>query len=357
MNVFRQRGSVGAVLRVIPFEIPTSTARAAAGGQGLRRPAPRPRARDRPDRVGQVDHVGLAARHHQPHQGGPHHVVRGPDRVPPHPPAGDRQPARGRPGHPQLRLGAQAGAARGPRRDPRRRDARPGDDPHGAHRGRDRSPRLRHAAHPVGTSDRRPHRRRLPARAAGPDPGDAGHDAAGASSPSSCSHGRRQRPGASARRGAGRHPRRAQPDPGGQGLPDPDPDAGRRAARDGHDGPEPGGAGPGRDASPWTSRSSGPATPTMLRNLLGARAPAGRSDERDHHVRLQGPRQVRDAGRGQPRGRGRAAGRRQAAGDGLRARLSISASARSKLSMDIKHRRRRRSSSRTSPSSPASWRR
>ena len=100
MNVFRQRGSVGAVLRVIPFVIPPFD------GLGLppavRNLADLPRGLvlvTGPDRLGQVDDAGVADRHHQPHQGGAHHDVRGPHRVPAHPPAGHRQPARGGPGH------------------------------------------------------------------------------------------------------------------------------------------------------------------------------------------------------------------------------------------------------------------
>ena len=196
MNVFRQRGSVGAVLRAIPFKIPDfDTLGLPPIVKTLRRAAARPGARHRPDRVGQVDDAGLAARHHQPHQGRPHHLVRGSDRVPPLAQEGDRQSARGRPGHPLVRLGVEAGPARGPRRDPRRRDARSRDDPHGADRGGDRTPRLRHAAHTVRPADRRPHRRRLPARAARTDPGHAGDDAAGRRHAAARDHRQRQRDG------------------------------------------------------------------------------------------------------------------------------------------------------------------
>ena len=73
----------------------------------------------------------------------------------------------------RLRGGAEVGAARGPRRDPRRRDARPGDDLDRADRGRDRAPRVRHAAHAVDRADGGPHHRRLPAA-----PAAAGADAA-----------------------------------------------------------------------------------------------------------------------------------------------------------------------------------
>ena len=54
----------------------------------------------------------------------------------------------------------------GPRRPARRRDARPRDDLYGAHRGRDRPPRLRHSAHADRVVDDRPRHRRVPAVAA-----------------------------------------------------------------------------------------------------------------------------------------------------------------------------------------------
>ena len=57
------------------------------------------------------------------------------------------QPARGRPAHAELQQRAALGAARGPGRDPGRRNARPGDDPAGTDRRRDRPPGVRHAAH------------------------------------------------------------------------------------------------------------------------------------------------------------------------------------------------------------------
>jgi twitching motility protein PilT len=57
------------------------------------------------------------------------------------------QPARGRPAHAELRQRAALGAARGPGRHPGGRNARPGNHPPGADRGRDRPPGVRHAAH------------------------------------------------------------------------------------------------------------------------------------------------------------------------------------------------------------------
>ena len=91
-----------------------------------------------------------------------------------------RQPARGRRGHDQLRLGAASASLR--------------EDPDVILVGEMRDLEtiqmaltaaetghlvFAHPAHPVGTADRGPHRRRVPARAAGPDPGDARRHAAG----------------------------------------------------------------------------------------------------------------------------------------------------------------------------------
>ena len=116
----------------------------------------------------------------------------------------------------------EARAAPGPRRHPRRRDARPRDDPGRHHRGRDRPPRPRHAPHDRRSRDGRPHHRRVPAPPAG-----AGADAAG---------GRRSKGVLSqvllqvdrralAHHGDGDHARRAgdlEPDPRGQDPPDGD---------------------------------------------------------------------------------------------------------------------------------------
>ena len=63
--------------------------------------------------------------------------------------------------------GAALGAARGPGRGAGRRNARPGDDPPRADRGRDGPPRVRHAAHELCRQDHRPHRRRVPGRGKG----------------------------------------------------------------------------------------------------------------------------------------------------------------------------------------------
>ncbi len=65
----------------------------------LHRYAARPGTCHRPHRVRKVHDLGVAGRHHQPHQAIAHRHGGGSHRVPPHPQAGDRQPARGRSGH------------------------------------------------------------------------------------------------------------------------------------------------------------------------------------------------------------------------------------------------------------------
>ena len=104
MNVFFQRDSVGTVLRFIPFDIlsleklgiPRSV------GQFADLPA-RPCTGDRPHWIGQIDDARGAHRRHQPDQAVAHHVGRGPDRVPPPPQDGGRQPERSRRGHKGVR--------------------------------------------------------------------------------------------------------------------------------------------------------------------------------------------------------------------------------------------------------------
>ena len=110
VNVFYQRGTIGAGL---PHDPPPHPHR------GGTRPAPdRPRtgdeapgtrARDRADRLGQVDHPRGHGRPRQQEPQVPHHDHRGPHRVPAPGPAGHRQPARGGRRHQELRAGAQDG--------------------------------------------------------------------------------------------------------------------------------------------------------------------------------------------------------------------------------------------------------
>ncbi len=93
---------------------PARLARAAARGGRVRQQAAGARARHRTDRLGQVDHAGLADRRDQLRAGGAHHDDRGPDRVPPPAQEVHRQPARARLGRHQLRRRAEGGPAPGP---------------------------------------------------------------------------------------------------------------------------------------------------------------------------------------------------------------------------------------------------
>ena len=131
---------------------------------------------------------------------------------------------------------AEGRPAPGPRRDPRRRDARPGDDLHGADRRRDRPPRVRHAAHAGRRADDRPHHRRVPRPPAGPGARAAVGRAAGDHDPAAAAQRRRLRPRRRVR-GARAQPRGSQPDPRGQDPPDllgPADRLGRGHADDGH---------------------------------------------------------------------------------------------------------------------------
>ena len=69
-------------------------------------------------------------------------------------------------GHGVVQARPAARAAPGPGRHPGRRDARRGDGPHRAERGRDRPPRALHAAHRRRVGDDQPHHRLLPAASA-----------------------------------------------------------------------------------------------------------------------------------------------------------------------------------------------
>ena len=180
MNVFRQRNSVGAVLRAIPFDIPEL--------DSLGMPPVVRTLADLPRGLvlvtgptGSGKSTTLAALIDVINRDKEVHIltVEDPIEFLAQPSARHREPARSRPRHPQLRQCLETSDAGRPRRHPHRRDARPRDDPDGPHRGRNRSPGLRDAAHAVRTPDHRPHRRRFSTRAAGPDPSDAVDDASG----------------------------------------------------------------------------------------------------------------------------------------------------------------------------------
>ena len=120
-NVFKQRGCVAMVIRMIPFKIrtfeelglPPIVAKLAERPRGLVLVTG-------PTGLGQVDHARRDDRQDQPGAEGPHHHGRRPDRVHPPPPELHRQPARDRDRHQELRQRAQVRAARGPRRHPGR---------------------------------------------------------------------------------------------------------------------------------------------------------------------------------------------------------------------------------------------
>ena len=104
MNVFRQRGTMGAVLRTIPFNIPEFETLHMP--EVIRSFAQLPRGLvlvTGPDGIRQVDDARRTARHHQPDQGSTHPVVRRPDRVLVQPQEGHREPTRSGRGHEELR--------------------------------------------------------------------------------------------------------------------------------------------------------------------------------------------------------------------------------------------------------------
>ena len=175
VNAYFQRGTLAAAFRLIPSEtVPLEKLGLPPVIRDLRQEAARPRARHGPHGLGQVDDARLDHQRDQRDARRAHPHDRGPDRVPAQPQEVHRQPARAGGGRAVLRARPEGRAAPGPRRHPRRRDARHGDDRHGPDRGRDRPPRLRHAAHAGRAADHRPHHRRLPAGPAGPGPGAAG---------------------------------------------------------------------------------------------------------------------------------------------------------------------------------------
>ncbi len=195
VNVYRQRSSVGAAFRVDPAAYPEpGRSGPACQHRAICPPAARPGPGHRPDRLGQDDDARQPARRGQPHPQRPHHDHRGPHRVPPRARPLRRQPARGRLGHRGLRDRPAARAAPGPGRHPRRRAARPGDHLGGGHRGRNRPPRPRDAAHAVGGADDRPAHRHLPAAPAAADPRPARELPAGCRDAGARAHGGRLGP-------------------------------------------------------------------------------------------------------------------------------------------------------------------
>ena len=296
VNSYFQRGTLAAAFRLIPSE--TVPLEKLGMPPVIRTFAKKPRGLvlvTGPDGLGQVDDARLDHQRDQrdARRAHPHH--RGPDRVPAQPQEVHRQPARAGGGRAVLRARPQGRAAPGPRRDPRRRDARHGDDRHGPDRGRDRPPRLRHAAHPGRAADRGPHHRRLPAGPAGSGARPAGHRPPGHRDPDPDPDRGRRRP---LRRGRGARPDpgRAQPDPRGQDASDllADPDG--RPARHADDGrlarqPRP----PGPDHH---GRGRVRAPPSPPRCASSSSRSSWWPPDVGRHVHLQGRRRGRHAREG-----------------------------------------------------------
>ena len=196
VNAFRQRGSTALALPRDSLPGPHRRGpRPAAGDQRPRRRAARDRPAHRDDRLGQVDDARGDGRPHQLDPVAQHHHPRGPDRVPAQGQAVDHQPARGRPGHRELRPRDAPHPAPGPRRDPDRRDARRGDGAHRAVGGGDRPPRALDPPHPRRDRDRQPDHRLLPAASPAAGARHARLDAARRRWPAARSQRRREEPG------------------------------------------------------------------------------------------------------------------------------------------------------------------
>ena len=174
VNAFRQRGSVSIACRAIPFQVrtiedlglPPAIRRLADEQRGIVLLTGTTGSGKSTTLAAMVDHINSTRARQRDH-------ARGPDRVPAPRQALDRQPARGRLGHRELRPRDAPGPAPGPGRDPDRRDARRGDRAHGAGRGRDRSPRALDPAHAGRDRDREPDHRLLPAAPPAAGAGDA----------------------------------------------------------------------------------------------------------------------------------------------------------------------------------------
>ncbi len=170
VNVFMQRGNPAMVMRYITADMPRldalglpevcadlvhAQARAAAHGGR--------------HRLRQVDHARGDDQPPQRELLRPHRHHRGPDRVPAHQQALDRQSARGRTRHQELRAraawrGARRAGCHPDRRDPRPREHGGGDQPR-----RHRPPGARHPARQQLRRDARSHHQHVPARAAQAD--------------------------------------------------------------------------------------------------------------------------------------------------------------------------------------------
>ena len=180
VNCFFQRGSVSAAFRLVPQEIPALDSLGVP--QVLRDLAAKPRGFvlvTGPDRLGQVDDPGGDDRRDQREPRRPHHDDRGPDRIRPPAQALDHQPARGRLRHHDFALALRAAL----RQDPdvilvgEMRDL---ETIATAMTAAETGHLVFATLHTQRRdADDRPHHRRLPRRAAGPDPHAARRSPAG----------------------------------------------------------------------------------------------------------------------------------------------------------------------------------
>ncbi len=178
LSAFLQRGSISAVIRFIPHDIPRLDQLhlpEVLKDLIMERRGPDPRRRR--GRLRQVDHHRLDARPPQRARDRARADLRGPDRVPVPQQEVDHQPARNR-----LRCTDAAGRpaqrhAAGPGRDLHRRDPRPRHDERGARLRDVRPPRGGHAARHQQLARAEPRDQLLSAgNAPGPVPGHVGRD-------------------------------------------------------------------------------------------------------------------------------------------------------------------------------------
>ena len=175
VNVYQQRGTMGAVLRVIPMKIltirelglPPILERLSLEPRGLILVTGTTGSGKSTSLAAMVDHVNSNRNCHIM-------TIEDPIEYPAPRQAQPGEPARGRLRRGEFRQRAAGLAAPGPRRDPRRRDARFRDHFHGARRRRDRPPRALDAAHRGRRRDHQPRDLGLPAAPAAADTAPAG---------------------------------------------------------------------------------------------------------------------------------------------------------------------------------------